>query len=93
MRQIIPLTTQMAMRAGCSDVRDDRGNIVGFVKNCDLQVDPAALRETALALQGNPAVLAALQYQYSFAISAKLNLDGVEKNLEGALTALGSPEK
>ena len=89
-RQIIPITTQIAMRAGCSDVRDNRGNIVGFVKNCDLQVDPAALRETAMALRGNPAVLADLQYQYSFAVSATLNLGGVEKNLEGARAALGA---
>ena len=75
-RQIIPITTQVAMRAGCSDVRNERGNIVGFAKNCDLQVDPAALRETAVALRSNPAVLADLQYQYSFAVSATLNLGG-----------------
>ncbi len=31
-RQIIPMTMQIAMRAGCSDVRDKRGNIVGFAK-------------------------------------------------------------
>jgi hypothetical protein len=87
-RQIIPLTTQIAMRAGCSDVRDNRGNILGFTKDCDLNVDPGALRETATALRSNPAVLAALQYQYSFAVSATLNLGGVEKNVEEALTAL-----
>ena len=44
-----------------------------------------------MALRGNPAVLADLQYQYSFAVSATLNLGGVEKNLEGALAALGAP--
>ena len=92
-RQIIPITTQIAMRAGCSDVRDNRGNIVGFAKNCELQVDPAALKETAMALRGNPAILADLQYQYSFAVSATLNLGGVEKNIDAALTALGAAEK
>jgi hypothetical protein len=93
-RQIIPMSMQIAMRAGCSDVRDQRGNIVGFVKNCDLNVDPAALREVAVALHSNPAVLADLRYQYSFAVSATLNLGGVEKILEEALAALGAaPEK
>jgi hypothetical protein len=88
------MTMQIAMRAGCSDERDQRGNIVGFVKNCDLNVDPAVLREVAAALRSNPAVLADLQYQYSFAVSATLNLGGVEKSVDGALTALGAaPER
>jgi hypothetical protein len=75
-RQIIPMTIQIAMRAGCSDVRDARGNILGFTKHCDLRVDPAALQETAAALRSDPAVLSHLQYQYSFAVSATLNLGG-----------------
>ena len=92
-RQIIPMTTQIAMRAGCSDVRDKRGNIVGFAKNCDLKVDPTALIDSAMALRSNPAVLADLQYQYSFAVSATLNLGGVEKIVEEALAALGAAKK
>jgi hypothetical protein len=93
-RRIIPMTIQIAMRAGCSDVRDKRGNIFGFVKNCDLKVDPAALREVAAALRSDPAVLADLRYQYSFAVSATLNLGGIEKSVEEALAALGAaPEK
>ncbi len=96
-RQIIPMTVQIAMRAGCSDVRDKRGNIVGFAKDCDLKVDPAALRDTAVALRRNPAVLADLQYEYSFAVAATLKLGGVEKSVEDALAALGAapdgPEK
>ena len=89
-RQIIPMTMQIAMRAGCSDVRDKRGNIVGFAKDCDLKVDPAALIDSAMALRSNAAVLADLQYQYSFAVSATLNLGGVEKSVEEALAALGA---
>ena len=89
-RQIIPMTMQAALRAGCSDVRDQRGNILGFAKNCDLKVDPATLTDVAVALRSNPTVLADLQYQYSFAVSATLNLGGVEKNVEGALAALGA---
>ncbi len=89
-RRIIPMTVQIAMRAGCSDVRDQRGNIVGFAKDCDLKVDPAVLRDTAGALRSNPAVLADLRYQYSFAVSATLNLGGLENSVEEALAALGA---
>ncbi len=89
-RRIIPIPIQVAMRAGCSDVRNERGNIVGFVKDCDLKVDPDALRETAVALRSNPAVLSDLRYQYSFAVSATLNLGAVEKSIEAALAALGA---
>ncbi len=92
-RQIIPMTMQIAMRAGCSDVRDKRGNIVGFAKTATSNVDPAALRDVAAALRSNPAVLADLRYQYSFAVSATLNLGGVEKSVEEALAALGAAPK
>ncbi|HEX4665313.1 MAG TPA: hypothetical protein VH207_01840 [Chthoniobacterales bacterium] len=81
---------QVAMRAGCSDVRDRRGSIVGFARDCELDVNPAALRDVAVALRNNPAVLGDLRHQYSFAISAKLNLGRVEKNVEEALAALGA---
>ncbi len=89
-RQIIPMSIQIAMRAGCSDERDQRGNIVGFARNCDLDVSPADLKDVAAALRGDPAVLADLRYQYSFAVSATLNLGGIEKRVEEALAALGA---
>jgi hypothetical protein len=99
-RKIIPITMQIAMRAGCSDVRDKRGNITGFMKDCDLNIDSAplrdvavALRDVAVALRNDPVVLGDLRNQYSFAVSATLNLGGVEKNIEGALAALGAAEK
>jgi hypothetical protein len=89
-RKIIPLTIQIAMRAGCSDLRDKRGNIVGFVEGCKLDVDPADLKEVAAALRSDPAVLADLRYQYSFAVSAVLNLGGVSSAIADSLTALGA---
>lgn len=89
-RKIIPLTMQIAMRAGCSDERNKRGYAVGFVENCKFDADPAALKEVAAALRSSPAVLADLQYQYSFAVSVVLNLGGPKTNLEDALTALGA---
>ena len=88
-RRIIPMNIQMEMRASCSDVRDAIGNIVGFVEDCTFTADPGVLKETAAALRNDPAVAADLRMQYSFAVSATLNLDGTRKVLENALAALG----
>jgi hypothetical protein len=89
-RRIIPLAMQEAMRAGCSDVRDERGFVLGFEKECKLDVDPAELEAVATALRRDPAVLADLQYQYSFAVSAMLNLDGTAVTVIDGLKALGA---
>ncbi|OGT56195.1 MAG: hypothetical protein A3E01_04855 [Gammaproteobacteria bacterium RIFCSPHIGHO2_12_FULL_63_22] len=89
-RRIIPLTTQEALRAGCSDVRDKRGFVLGFEKECKLDVAPAELEAVATALHRDPAVLADLQYQYSFVISATLDLDGTEVTIIDGLKALGA---
>jgi hypothetical protein len=87
-RQIIPLEIQMALRAGCSDVRNEAQQIVGFMEQCVLDVDDAALIRTANALRADPDVRAALQFQYSEAFSARANLSGDVVYLEGALAGL-----
>jgi hypothetical protein len=92
-RKLIPLSVQIAIRAGCSDVRDDSGAIVAFEKQCNLDVDPATLKAVAAALRSDPAVAADLRYQYSFAVSAQLNLNAVSASIEDALTALGAGQK
>lgn len=92
-RKIIPLTMQIAMRASCSDVRDKWGNVVGFEEECKLEVDPAELEKVAEALRSDPAVLADLQYQYSDAASAVLNLRGTWEVIQVARTALGTGPK
>lgn len=89
-RGIIPLGMQMAMRAGCSDVRDRRGAIMGFAKHCQFDADPAALAEVVTALRSNPAMASDLRNQFSYAANAMANMHGVEVNLEDALTALGA---
>jgi hypothetical protein len=89
-RRIIPMNMQIEMRARCSDVRDATGNILGFVEDCAFKADPAALQETAAALKDDPAVAADLRMQYSFAVSATLNLGGTRNVLETALVALGA---
>lgn len=89
-RKIIPLTMQVALRAGCSDVRDKWGNPVGFTRECKFDVDPTALKEVAEMLRSNPAVAADLRYQYSFAASAVSNLGAIGSTIAYALTALGA---
>ncbi len=89
-RKIIPVTMQVAIRAGCSDVRDKWGNVVGFAKECNLDVEPAVFKEVAAALRREPAVAADLRYQYSFVVSAVLSLDGVSGTIADALGVLGA---
>ncbi|MGA9423374.1 MAG: hypothetical protein WBW61_13520 [Rhodanobacteraceae bacterium] len=89
-RGIVPLDMQRAMRAGCSDVRDRRGNIMGFAKHCQFAADPADLEKVAAALRSDPTVAADLRDQYSYAASAMANVHGVEVTLEDALAALGA---
>jgi hypothetical protein len=78
------------MRAGCSDVRNRRGNIMGFARHCQFKADPAALARVAGVLRSDPAVAADLRDQYSYAANATANVHGVEVNLEDALRALGA---
>ena len=89
-REIIPLDMQIAMHTTCSDVRDGRGYIIGFVERCEFEADPAALKTVAAALRSDPEVAASLRYQYSFVVNARLNLGGVKGNIEDALDALGA---
>ena len=89
-REIIPLSMQIAMHSTCSDVRDRHGNIIGFAEQCGFEADPGALKAVAAALRGDPAVAASLRYQYSFAINATLNLGRVRDDIQGALDALGA---
>jgi len=87
-RKIIPISVQEAIRAGCSDVRDEAQVIIGFAGECRLDVDQASLSDIADKLQSDPAVRDSLRYQYSDVISAKLNLSGNIVALESALAAL-----
>jgi ABC-type multidrug transport system fused ATPase/permease subunit len=87
-RKIIPIGVQKALRAGCSDERDEAQTIVGFMKDCRLDVDPAELGRIAAELRDDPSVAANLRYQYSDVVSANLNLSGDVVLLERALKVL-----
>jgi len=87
-RTIIPLDLQKALRTGCSDVRDDAQVIVGFMAACNLDVDPAVIEATAVALRNDAGIQAELRYQYSDVFSARANISGDVVFLERALAAL-----
>ncbi len=89
-RQIIPIDVQKAIRAGCSDQRNEAKVITGFMQECQLAIDPATLHAIAMSLRTDPNVIADLRYQYSDVISAHINLSGNTVVLESALKALGS---
>ncbi|MCY7354392.1 MAG: hypothetical protein LH470_04805 [Lysobacter sp.] len=87
-RKIIPIAMQIEMREGCSDVRDHGGYVVGFIEHCQFDADPKTLMAVAAELRSNPAVAAELRYQYSVAVSASLNIDGVKTGTKTALEGL-----
>lgn len=87
-RTIIPLDLQKALRAGCSDIRDEDQVITGFMPHCVLDVPAETIAATAASLRADPAVAAELRYQYSDVFSAHANISGDVVILERALKAL-----
>ncbi|MCB1553535.1 MAG: hypothetical protein KDJ14_06965 [Xanthomonadales bacterium] len=89
-RKVIPLVVQQAMRAGCSDHRDETQKITGFMPGCTLDLKPEIITATAAALRVDPDVQANLRYQYSDVFSAHANLQGDVASTEQALAALNA---
>ena len=87
-RTIIPLNLQKALREGCSDVRNDAQEIVGFMPDCELKVASDAIEATAAALRIDTGIQTELRYQYSDVFSARANISGDVVFLERALLAL-----
>jgi len=88
-RAIIPLAVQKALRAGCSDLRNDARHVTGFRPGCSLDVEPALIEATAAALRADPQVQRDLRYQYSDVFAAHANVQGDVVAIEKALAALG----
>ena len=87
-RTIVPLQLQKALRAGCSDVRNENQDITGFKSDCSLAIEPAMVATTAAALRADPAVQESLRYQYSDVYSAHANIKGDAAAIERALAAI-----
>lgn len=87
-RTIIPLEVQQALRAGCSDTRNEAQEITGFMADCDLKIDSDIIAATAAALRADPLVQEELRYQFSDVFTARANISGDIVFLERALMAL-----
>jgi hypothetical protein len=87
-RTTLPLALQQALRAGCSDVRDDDQDITGFMPDCQLDVSTEIVLAAAAALRTNPELQASLRHQYSDVFSAHANIRGDAIAIERALAAL-----
>ncbi len=87
-RMIVSLSMQKALRAGCSDVRNEALQITGFMPECALDIAPETIVATAQALRADPGVMASFRYQYSDVFSAHANISGDVVAIERALAAL-----
>lgn len=92
-RSLIPLSIQKAIRATCSDLRDEAERVLGFMPECRLDVEPALLEATAAALRADAQLKAALHYQYSQVFTAQANIRGGVVLLERALAVLKGDRK
>jgi len=87
-RETIPLDIQIALREGCSDQRDERERIVGFVEQCALNADRAAIQRAADAIRASGQLRATLRYQYSNVFAARANLTADVLAIEHGLAGL-----
>ena len=87
-RETIPLDIQIALREGCSDQRDERERIVGFVEQCALNSDRAAIQRAADAIRASGQLRATLRYQYSNVFAARANLTADVLAIEHGLAGL-----
>lgn len=89
-RSIIPLSVQIAIREGCSDVMDDTGIIVGFTASCRLDVDASTMSSVAQALLNESDVSKTLRFQYSPVSQAKTMFQNNVVGIKKSLAALGA---
>ncbi len=87
-RTLVPLKLQKALRAGCSDVRNENQDITGFKSDCALDIEPAVIAMTAAALRADATVQESLRYQYSDVYSAHANIMGDMVAIERTLAAI-----
>lgn len=91
-RSLIPITVQMEIRAGCSDIVDENGSVRGFVDPCVVDVPPEVLAATAERLKSDSRVIEALGFQFSELQSALNNLNGNIGYIENSISTLSGIE-
>lgn len=91
-RSIIPLSVQIAIREGCSDIVNEYNVITGFEPECRLSVDQSMIDETAERLRSDQNIREDLRYQYSTVLGVRNNRRGDVVLIERALAAVRGAE-
>lgn len=89
-RRLLPHDVQVAIRAGCSDVVNDRFEIVGFSEICELGLPAERLEDAAAILKSDPELLADLRLHFSVLNSQFPNFLGEVVYLKATIEALES---
>ena len=89
-RSLLPHRLQEAIRARCSDKRNEAGHAVGFKSDCALELDDAIVSAGAKALRDDPAVVEGLRYQFSTLSTANALIAGELTLLDRALAELAA---
>lgn len=87
-RSALPYPIQRAIRERCSDLYNDRFEIVGFDNSCDLGFSSEDLASVADALHSNPELLPELRAHFSILNATMPNFRGEVVNLEATVKAL-----
>ncbi|MEM1379777.1 MAG: hypothetical protein AAGH41_04040 [Pseudomonadota bacterium] len=90
-RMIIPADIQLAMRLGCSDLRDNVGIIRGLVPfdQCNIAIDPQQLSQTAEALRSDGELEMLLNLHFSAVTTHRISFVSGTALAEIAITSLG----
>jgi len=87
-RSLLPYDIQAAIRAKCSDLYNERFEIIGLDNNCDLGFSPGRLERVAAALHSDPDLLLELRLHFSILNAITPNFRGEVVNLEATIKAL-----
>jgi hypothetical protein len=80
-RRSLPYDIQAAIREKCSDLRNERFEIIGFDNDCDLGISVEKMDEAAEALRSDPEILRDLRFHFS-------ELNGTPPNFRGEVVIL-----
>jgi len=87
-RRLITYDIQVAIRARCSDLLNERYEIIGFNENCDLTIPTGRLEYVANALRSDPELLGDLRLHFSILNATMPNFRGEIVNLKATIKAL-----
>jgi hypothetical protein len=87
-RRLLSYEIQAAIRARCSDVYNQTGEIVGFAESCDLGLPTETLHNAATVLHSDAELLKDLRLHFSTLFSQIPVFQGEVVNLESSIEAL-----